>query len=169
MDGTTIEKAMLTKAALTLYDEGYSGPADAKGTWFVDNEAECGFLGTVAKMSAAEASRPTSPGDPLTVASHASHLLYALSLANRAARGENPYPGAKWSESWAARSVSESEWKALVAALRKEYESFREALANGVLWDGEDMLTGTLGLLCHGAWHLGAIRQALGLVKAPKG
>jgi hypothetical protein len=156
MSGTTIEKAALTKAALALYDEGYSGPRDPKGTWFVDNEPDCGFLGTIGKLSAVQASRPATSGDPLTVASHAAHLRFSLSLANRAARGENPYAGAKWSDSWSARAVSEEEWQALVAGLRAEYEAFREALAKGGLWDDEDMLTGTLGLLCHGAWHLGA-------------
>jgi|WetSurMetagenome_2_1015567.scaffolds.fasta_scaffold790878_2 hypothetical protein len=135
MSGTMIEKAALTKAALTLFDEGYSGPADPKGTWFVDNDPDCGFIGTIQALSAA--------------------------------RGENAYAGAKWSESWTPRVVSDAEWKSLVEGLRAEYAAFREALAKGGLWDDEDMLTGTLGSLCHGAWHLGAIRQALGLIKAP--
>lgn len=167
MSGTTIEKAALTKAALTLFDEGYSGPADSKGTWFVDNEPDCGFIGTIRALSAAQASRPACEGDSLTVASHAAHLRFSLSLANRAARGENAYAGVKWSESWTPRVVSDAEWKSLVAGLGAEYEAFRETLAKGGLWDDEDMLTGALGTLCHGAWHLGAIRQALGLIKAP--
>jgi hypothetical protein len=168
MSGTTIEKAALTKAALALYDEGYAGPADSKGTWFVDNEPDCGFLGTIGKLSAAQASRPASTGESLTIASHAAHLRYSLSLANRAAKGENPYASADWAASWATRSVSEEEWSSLVSGLRAEYAAFREALAKGGLWDADDLMTGTLGLLCHGAWHLGAIRQALGLVKAPE-
>jgi len=168
MSGTTLEKAALTKAALALYDEGYSGPRSAKGTWFVDNESDCGFLGTVEKLSAEEASKPAGERDSLSIASHAGHLRYALSLANRAAKGENPYADANWPGSWTPREVSEAEWKTLVSSLRAEYAAFREAIEKGELWDNEDMLTGTLGQICHGAWHLGAIRQALGLVKAPK-
>jgi hypothetical protein len=167
MSGTMIETAALTKAALTLYDEGYSGPADPKGTWFVDNDPDCGFIGTIKALSAAQASKPASEGDSLTVASHAAHLRFALGLANRAARGENAYAGVKWSESWTPRVVDDAEWKALAAGLRAEYLAFREVLAKGDFWNDEDILTGTLGLLCHGAWHLGAIRQALGLIKAP--
>jgi len=167
MSGKTIETAALTKAALALYEEGYLGPRDPKGTWFVDNDPACGFIGTIEALSATEASRQASAGDPLTVASHAEHLRFALSLANRAARGENAYSGVKWADSWARRSVTEKEWRDLVAGLRAEFEAFRDSLSKGGLWDGEDMLTGTLGLLCHGAWHLGAIRQALGLIKAP--
>jgi hypothetical protein len=168
MSETTIEKAMLTKAALALYDEAYAGPPDPKGTWFTDNEPDCGFLGTIGKLSAARASRPASAGESPTIASHAAHLRYALSLVNRAAKGENPYLSADWAGSWATRSVSEEEWASLVSGLRAEYSAFREVLAAGGLWEADDMLTGTLGLICHGAWHLGAIRQALGLVKAPE-
>jgi hypothetical protein len=165
---TTIDASALTQAALALYDEAYLGSPNANGTWFVDNEPENGTLGTLKSLSAEAASRPASPGDPLTVASHAEHLRFSLSLANRAAKGENPYKDALWSESWKQRSVSEAEWRALLAALRREYEDFRSAIASGDMWKDEDTLTGTFGLICHGAWHLGAIRQALGLVKAPE-
>ncbi len=168
METKTIDAAALTKAALTLYDEGYSGPVDANGTWFVDNESGCGFLGTIEKLSAAQASKPISEGDSLSVASHAAHLRFALNLVNRVSRGENAFAGANWSESWTPRTVSEAEWESLVSGLRAEYAAVREVIAKGDFWDDENLLTGTLGLLCHGAWHLGAIRQALGLVKAPK-
>ena len=81
-----IEKEMLTKAALILYEEAYfEAPDPAKGTWFTDNEPKNGFLGTIESLSAAEASRAPTPGDPLTIASHAEHLRFALNLANRAA------------------------------------------------------------------------------------
>jgi hypothetical protein len=168
MSGKTIEAEALTKAALALYDEAYLEAADPKGTWFTDNEPKNGFLGSIESLSAAEASRPLSPGDPLSVASHAEHLRFALSLANRALRGEKAYAGAKWARSWDLRSVDEAAWKSLVAALRTEYEAFREALASGKAWAGEDEMTGALGLIAHGAWHLGAIRQGLALIRAPK-
>jgi hypothetical protein len=166
MSTDSIEKAVLTKAALALFDEAYFGPT-GKGTWFIDNEPKSGFLGSLEACGAAEASRRLNAGDPLTLASHVGHLRYALSLANRALRGENPYADADWAASWDARVVGEPEWKLLVAGLRKETEDFREALAGGRAWADEEFLTGTLGLIAHGAWHLGAIRQGLGLVKAP--
>jgi hypothetical protein len=64
--------------------------------------------------------------------------------------------------------VSETEWKALLASLRAEYAALKEGLATGPAWEDEDILTGTFGLIAHGAWHLGAVRQALGRVVAPK-
>jgi len=167
MNGSTIEKAVLTKAALALYDEGYDGP-QGKGTWFTDGGPESGFLGTLEAIGALEANRALPGGEGLTVASHVGHLRYSLELANRAMRGENPYKDANWARSWDIRAVSEGEWKELLASLREEYVALRKAIAAGSAWEDEDTLTGTLGLISHGAWHLGAVRQALGQVVAPK-
>jgi hypothetical protein len=167
MSENPIEKSVLTKAALSLYDEGYLGYPEPKGTWFTDNEPKCGLIGTIEGLGAADASRPLGGGDPLSLASHVDHVRFALNLANRAAKGEHPYKDANWARSWDTRKVDDAEWRALVAALRKEYEDFRLVLSAGKAWDDQQFLTGALGLIAHGAWHLGAIRQALGLIKAP--
>ena len=167
MSGKTIDKAVLIKAALALFDEAYADPKPG-ASWFSDGGQGTGFLGTLEGLSAAEASRPLSQGDSLSLASHVDHLRFSLSLANRASKGENPYKDANWARSWDARGVDEKTWKSLVAALRSEYEAYRTVIASEGIWDDGDSLTGNLGLIVHGAWHLGAIRQGLGLVKAPK-
>jgi hypothetical protein len=166
MGETLLSKEALTRAALVLFEEGHVGPT-GKGTWFIDNEAGSGFLGTIEGLDAARVSKPLNPPDPLTIASHVDHVRFALHLANRAARGENLYGSADWGKSWALRTVDEAAWKALVAELRAEVAAFREVLSGGEAWSDEEFGTGALGLLCHTAWHLGAVRQALGLVKAP--
>jgi len=168
MGNGTIAKEIIEKALLALFEEAYVGPPDPRGTWFADNEARGGFLGTIERLDAAAASRPLSAGEPLSVASHAGHIRYSLHLTNLAMRGENPYPDADWKGSWARRVVGEAEWKELVAAIAKEIDDLREAFAAGMVkWDDEVIATGTLAALMHGAWHLGAIRQGLGLVTAP--
>jgi len=167
MSEKTISTEALKKAALALFDEGYVGP-QGKGTWFTDSEPGSGFLGAIELLDAKAASRPLTPGDPLTAASHAGHLRFSLELANRAAKGENPYPGADWAKSWDVRSVGEEEWKDLVAALRSEIAAFREVIASGKAFEDEEFATGVLGLICHGAWHLGALKQGLGLISAPR-
>jgi hypothetical protein len=166
MSDFMVDGAVLNRAALALYDEAYQGPKDASGTWFVDNEPDCGVIGTLEGLSPEQATAPLSPDDPISAASHAAHLLFALSLANRAAKGENPYATAKWSESWKAAVPDAEAYRELIAALRKEYLAFREFIASGKAWADETMLTGTLGAIAHGAWHLGAIRQGLALVRS---
>jgi hypothetical protein len=169
MNASTINSDSVKKAILVLFDEAYAGAPDPKaGTWFTDNEPGSGFLGSIADLSAAEASRPLTPGEPLTIASHVDHLRFSLDLANRTIRGENAFAGADWADSWRVRTVDEEAWRKLVAAFRSEYDKVREAIETAPLPDDPVALTGTLSLFAHGAWHLGAIRQGLGLVRAPK-
>lgn len=157
----------------TLLSEAYRGPA-GHGSWFTDEEPDCGVLGTLAGLTAEEASRPLTPagagnvpGDGATAASHASHLAYALSLANRAMRGENPYKNADWSGSWAVTVVGDAAWKALRARLEKEFSDLMTAISDPGVWSSPQRMTGMMGNIAHSAWHLGALRQALGLVRTP--
>jgi len=89
-------------------------------------------------------------------------------LLSRAARGEAPYQSADRAGSWDRRTVSEAEWMELLAGLRAEYKAFREVITSGRAWEDEEFLTEMFAQIAHGAWHLGAIRQALGMVSAPR-
>ncbi len=164
----TIDTGRLSKIILGLVAEAYDGPEDPEMTWFVDNESACGLLGTLEKLSAAEASEPFGPADPAGAASHAGHILFSIDLANRALRGENVHATAVWKDSWKYHAVDEAEWRRLLADLRVQYAALRDAIAAGLPWGDEMSLTGVFGQLAHGAWHLGAIRQGLGLVRTPR-
>jgi len=160
-----IDSAQIKKILLALLAEAYDGPENPRMTWFVDNEPACGLLGTLEKLSAAEAGKPLDKVTGMSIASHAGHLRFSLNLANRALRGEDVHSTANWKDSWGYRTVDEPAWKDLLAGLRTEYANFRAAVASDLIWGNEMNLTGTFGQLAHGAWHLGAIRQALGLVR----
>ncbi len=164
----TIDSEKLGAMLLTLMDEGYEGPVDPRMTWFADNEKASGLLGTLEALSAAEASSPFRAGERATAAMHAGHIRFALNLANRALRGENAHEGAVWAESWRYDRVNEEEWKGLLAGLRAEYAGIREAIKQGLPWTDDMNMTGLFGQLAHGAWHLGAIRQGLGLIRLPQ-
>jgi hypothetical protein len=168
MENSTVDRPMLTRTALMLFDEAHVDHAEGRGTWFIDNEPKSGMLGMLEGITAAEASRPLTPGDPLTLASHVGHVRFALNLANRASKGENPYQNADWAASWSTRTVDDAAWKELVEGLRTEYTSLRRVIASGRAWDQEMFMTGVFGLITHGAWHLGAMRQGLGLIRTPK-
>ncbi len=156
----TITSDLLRDAVLTLLQEAYVGPENPEMPWFADNAPETGVLGTLDAVSFEQAGTPLG-SDGTTVAAHTAHLRFALSLANRAFRGENPYPDADWEGSWATRSVTQTEWDQLRSDLRDEYTRLREALSGEVPWDAPMVLPGTLGQIAHGAWHLGAIRTLL--------
>lgn len=160
----TIDTKRLEKALLVLCDEAYVTSKE-QWTWFSDNEPGSGVLGTLEKVSAEEASRDISGAGHATIAGHTNHLRFALNLANRAYGGEDVYTDADWESSWEVRTVDEAAWSNLVAELRKEYEAFRSAIAGGLPWENDLVLTGTIGQIAHGAWHLGALRRSLELLR----
>jgi len=160
MDDLTREK--LNLAILTLLREAYVGPPEeGKGTWFTDGNPDSGLLGALEKVSAARASRKPEGKDSDTIAAHANHVRYALELANRAYRGENAYANADWKGSWAVQKVTADEWTALKSALKEEYQKLEDVIKKGVPLDVPAVLTGTLSLVAHGAWHLGVLWQLL--------
>jgi hypothetical protein len=103
------------------------------------------------------ASTPPAPGLN-TIAAHAGHLLFALSLALRAMHGENPYATAKWSESWSTQAVDASAWAALGAELRRVHEALLAAIRTGPPLGNPDVFKGVISLVGHGAYHLGAVQ-----------
>ena len=83
--------------ALTrLFSELVDGTSGRKGA-FILNTGDIGLLASLDKMSAAEASR--SVHDGATIAAHAQHLRYGLSLMNRwATDGGDPFANATWTK-----------------------------------------------------------------------
>lgn len=165
----TVATDRLLAAAIAVLDEAYVGPADPNATWFADNEPRSGLIGSLDGVSASEASQPV--GDGTTIAAHVNHVRFALNLANRAFRGEepNPFSTADWDSSWSLSTVDESEWKGLIDELRREYELTADVIRRDIdvvaKAETNDALTGLLGLIGHGAWHLGAVRKMIEVVR----
>src|SRR5690606_14311207 len=123
-----------------------------------------GLLGSLDRLSAADASRLTSTGP--SIAAHADHLRYGLSLMNRWTAGENPFADADWKVSWETTTVSDDEWKRLRAALGDEAHRWLAAL--GAPREVNEMeLDGIIGSIAHLAYHLGAIRQIDSATRGP--
>jgi hypothetical protein len=157
----TIDQKMFLGGVRRLMEEVYLGFERPDGTWITENEPWSGFLGQLRDLSASEASSPIGYPDDASIAGHTNHLRYSLNLANRAFRGENAYENADWDGSWVVREVSDDEWRTLLAELETEYRNLVPLLSPGELWSNARMLTGVVGLVAHGAWHLGAIRQMI--------
>src|SRR5262245_9440701 len=104
--------------------DGANLPADA----YVLNSGDAGLLRSLDKLAAADASRSIAGG--ATIAAHAQHLRYGLSLMNRwASEGGNPFADATWDEAWKTTQVDENEWAAIRGGLRDQAHRWLQALA----------------------------------------
>ena len=154
--------SLLTDALRSLLTELAVGPSGKSA--YVLNPGDRGLLESLRGLSAAQASE--RPQGRSSIASHVHHLHYGFTLANRRARGEDPYADANWSASWRQQDVDEVEWLRLVTALGDEIKKWREAMSPGE-WD-PILLTGTIASIAHLAYHLGAIRQLNAATAGPR-
>jgi hypothetical protein len=148
-----------------LFSELVDG-APGKGNAFILNTGDVGLMRSLDKLAAADASR--SVNDGATIAAHAQHVRYGLSLMNRWAReGGNPFADAKWEEAWKLTAVDDGAWSEIRRGLGDETRQWIEILQSPrEVLDVE--LTGMLASIAHLAYHLGAIRQIDKSVRGPK-
>ena len=147
-----------------LFSELTRGTGDGDG--FVVNRGDIGLLGSLEKLSAAEASR--SANDGATIAAHAQHVRYGLSLMNRWAReGGNPFADATWDAAWKTKGVDAAAWDEIREGLRDEADAWRSVLDTPREVQGIE-LTGMVASVAHLAYHLGAIRQITKDGRGPK-
>jgi hypothetical protein len=152
----------LNNSLTTLFGELVEG-APAAGAYML-NVNDPGLLRSLDRLSAAAASS-AAPGRS-SIAAHADHLRYGLSLMNRWAAGENPFDDADWQASWRTTAVSLAEWVQLRAALRRECQQWLDVLGTPREVDAV-AFNGILGTIAHLAYHLGAIRQINPTVRGP--
>jgi len=133
---------------------------------FVLNTGDIGLLRSLENLSAADASR--SANDGATIAAHAQHVRYGLSLMNHwASAGGNPFADAKWDEAWKISTVGEKEWREIRDGLRDEARRWIDVLKTPR--DVADVeLTGLVASVAHLAYHLGAIRQIHKSIRGPR-
>ena len=158
-----ISPESFVEAVASLLEEIHVGPPDPRATWITSNRPSSGFLGTLDGVPAGAASQAPAPGMN-TIAAHAAHLLFALSLALRAMHGENPYAAAKWEESWRTQTVDEAAWSALRSELRRVHGELSAAIRSGPPLEDPDVFKGIIALVGHGAYHLGAMQAILRMV-----
>ena len=165
MGATTVRTAEISPILAGLFAELAEG-VTRKGEAFILNSGDIGLLRSLDKLSAASASR--SVNDGATIAAHAQHLRYGLSLMNRWAReGGNPFADAKWDEAWKTTTVDDGEWDEIRNGLRGEADRWREALESPREVSGY-ALSGMIGSIAHFAYHIGAIRQIDKSTRGPK-
>jgi hypothetical protein len=149
----------------TLFSELADGVSKGGGA-FALNSGDVGLLRSLDKLSAAAASR--SVNDGATIAAHAQHLRYGLSLMNRwASEGGNPFADPKWDEAWKTSTVDDTQWDEIRTGLRDEARRWLTALRSPRQVSDTE-LSGMIGSIAHFAYHLGAIRQIDKSARGPR-
>lgn len=136
--------------------------AKPEGGWILNPGSE-GLLGIFDRLSAEQASRRIIIGRP-SIAAHANHVRFSLNLLNRWAGGEEPFSTADWASSWAVQAVTAAEWEELRNSLRSEARAWMTAVPVSRTWEPVS-LTGTLASGAHFAYHMGAVRQMVELLR----
>ena len=156
--------ASLSETLTTLCSELVDG-AHVPGGAFILNSGDAGLLGSLDKLSAAEASRSSSGG--ATIAAHTDHVRYGVSLLNTWNPGEDPWANANWSASWEISSVTDQQWLSIRNALRDECHRMLQRLRTPLDVTPTE-LNAIVGTIAHIGYHLGAIRQIERNARGPK-
>jgi len=157
---------MFQRALERLLVEIFDGASE--GSAFILNPGDPGLLRQLDGIDAAAASKRPMAGTT-TVAAHADHVHYGLSLLNRWIAGEaNPWATADWTASWKRTAVTPEEWRALREKLKGAARDWQKGVAARTEWD-DISSAGALASASHTAYHLGAIRQILAAMKLHDG
>ena len=120
----------ISPALTRLFSELVDGTRGQAGG-FILNSGDLGLLKSLDKLSAAEASRSVNGG--ATIAAHAQHVRYGLSLMNRwASEGGNPFADAMWDEAWTISGVNDAAWTEIRNGLRGETQRWLKSLESPV-------------------------------------
>ena len=122
------------------------------------------LLQTVDAVTAAEASLRASDRTA-SIAAHVRHVIFYATVLQTLLRG-GQVGRLDWREIWENdRPVTAAEWDELRAGLRREYENVRSLVTDEATWKREDALGEFMAIAAHTAYHLGAIRQAIAVIR----
>jgi hypothetical protein len=144
---------------LAVLREAFEGAQ--QWSYFTDHGADAGLLGTLDKLSAADASRPAGG---TTVAAHAHHTAFGLEAVAAWVRGDRT--PSDWPQSWRVSAVGDAAWARLRQELRTNYDELRRAIQEYAATSVE-ALGGAVGAVAHVAYHLGAIKQKVAHLRQP--
>ena len=154
-----------SQAVSRLFSELVGGTR-GDGSAFILNTGDIGLLRSLEKLSAADASASSNQG--ATIAAHAQHIRYGLSLMNEWAKdGGDPFANARWDDAWKVAAVDAAAWEEIRNGLHAEIQQWLEVLLSPREVDGIE-LAGMIASVAHLAYHLGAVRQISKTLRGPK-
>jgi hypothetical protein len=141
-----------------LLRETFDGGLPGEGTAYLDHNS--GIRATLSAITAEQASRRL--GDRPSIAAHARHMNFHMRVTIEWVQGD--HSKRDWPGSFEPQTVTEEEW----AALRQELDATRRDLVQLLESLSPEALAGEgagMGAVAHLAYHLGAIRQLMHLVR----
>lgn len=104
-------------------------------------------------------------GKCATLAAHVKHVAFYLDVIDKSVRDPH-YPKVDWEEIWrTVKHVTPEEWEAIKVELRMNYDRIKKLIDETREWPSEQHIGGTIAVIAHTAYHIGAIRQALCTLK----
>ncbi len=144
---------------MLLLEETFVG-SDKGGNVYLDTGT--GWQPTLARLSAVEASTRLTPAGT-TPAGHVYHTIFYMDVSMTELLGRE-IGRVDWRDSWVVSQVDEGKWSDLKADLMTKYEELVAMLEASVEW-GTAETEVPMAIITHSAYHLGAVRQFLTVVK----
>lgn len=151
----------LREMALVLLEETFQN-RDKGGNFYLDRST--GWFPTLEPLTAEDASFCLTPGGS-TIAGHTFHTTFYLNLFLNEAKG-TPSGKVNWADSWVVKAVDARAWDDLRAKLRAVYLEMNDLLQGTEAWS-QDEADAALAGVTHSAYHLGAVRQFLTVLRGP--
>ena len=155
-----VSASSLLEALDFLLEETFPGHPQP-GNAFLDSGTS--WWHTLDSISAEEASSAIVPGGT-TIAGHLAHASFYLRIFREFDLGRTD--PVDWDESWQVKQVDEEQWRALRKELDQEYQSVLSLIKERPGDWPTDRIGGAFGMVAHSAYHLGAIRQMVQVVRS---
>ncbi len=121
---------------------------------------------TLDGVTAEEASRSASP-NTATIAAQVEHVRYYLDVLEEIIRTREFEKKYNWREIWeTVREVTPEQWEDLKRRLHESHDRVLATINSFETWDGPFDIGGAISIVAHTAYHLGGIRQALGVIRS---
>lgn len=145
---------------LALWTEIFEPTGDGPH-WILD--AGTSLFETLSDISAEEASIPVSKQSS-NLAAQVNHTSYYIE-ALRDGIATNFQAATDWDGSWQVGAVDDAQWQALIDKLRANYDWFTQLATANENWTA-DYVGGAVAMIAHAAYHLGEIRQGIGVIRS---
>ena len=141
---------------LNVIDEALHGPPEGFA-YFSDRGDRAGLISLLESLDASSASETVGH---TSIAAHVNHLVFSLAASTDFLEGNERR--VDWSESWTVQVVTSDRWSILIADLSSGIERLKSAIET-TFGQSERTIGVALGAVAHIAYHIGAIRQKVGM------